>query len=107
MVIIYAEIAKILFPQLIFPCKENPKKIVGHLAYSRGVVRDETGAENEIIRFRSLSVLPNYQKQGVGSALIRGACSYFKRYRLSGNLHIAETQKICIVVFQVFDALKN
>ena len=41
------------------------------------VVLSETkrGAENEIISFGPLSVLPNYQKQGVGSTLINHTIS--------------------------------
>ena len=62
--------SKDFIPELTFVA-QNAKKIVGHIAYSRGVVRDETGAENEVISFGPLSVLPNYQKQGVGSTLIR------------------------------------
>jgi len=61
--------SKDFIPELTFVA-QNAKKIVGHIAYSRGVVRDETGAENEVISFGPLSVLPNYQKQGVGSTLI-------------------------------------
>jgi putative acetyltransferase len=62
--------SKDFIPELTF-IAQNAKKIVGHIAYSHGVVRDETGAENEIISFGPLSVLPDYQKQGVGSTLIR------------------------------------
>ena len=46
-------------------------RIVGHIAYSRGVIKDKQGAEKEIVCFGPISVLPAYQKQGIGSALIK------------------------------------
>jgi putative acetyltransferase len=61
--------SKDFIPELTF-IAQNAEKIVGHVAYSHGIVRDESGAENEIISFGPLSVLPNYQKQGVGSTLV-------------------------------------
>jgi predicted N-acetyltransferase YhbS len=42
--------SKDFIPELTF-IAQNTRKIVGHIAYSRGVVRDEIGAENEIISF--------------------------------------------------------
>lgn len=49
---------------------EKEGRIVGNIVYSRGVIKDKQGAENEIICFGPISVLPAYQKQGIGSALI-------------------------------------
>jgi putative acetyltransferase len=45
-------------------------QIVGHIVYSRGIIKDQQGIEKEVICFGPVSVLPEYQKQGIGSALI-------------------------------------
>jgi putative acetyltransferase len=56
-------------PELDFVAqKEN--RIVGHIIYTRGIIKDKQGAENKVISFGPVSVLPAFQKQGVGSALI-------------------------------------
>ena len=44
--------------------------IVGHIAYSRSYIVDESNNQHETITFGPLSVLPQWQNQGVGSALI-------------------------------------
>jgi putative acetyltransferase len=44
--------------------------IVGHIAYSRSYVLDERNTQHETIIFGPISVLPQWQNQGVGSALI-------------------------------------
>jgi len=49
---------------------EKEGQIVGQIAYSRGLITDEKGAEKEVISFGPVSVLPTFQKQGIGSALI-------------------------------------
>lgn len=56
-------------PELSFVA-EKEGQIVGHIAYSRGVVKDNQGTEKEVISFGPISVLPEFQKQGIGSALI-------------------------------------
>jgi len=49
---------------------EKEGQIVGQIAYSRGLITDKIGAEKEVISFGPVSVLPAFQKQGIGSALI-------------------------------------
>ena len=49
---------------------EKEGRVVGNIVYSRGVIKDKQGVENEIICLGPISVLPAYQKQGIGSALI-------------------------------------
>ena len=49
---------------------EKEGQIVGQIAYSRGVITNKKGEEEEVISFGPLSVLPAFQKQGVGSRLI-------------------------------------
>lgn len=44
---------------------------VGNIAYARCRIIDAAGKSNNVIMFGPISVLPEYQKQGIGSALIR------------------------------------
>lgn len=46
-------------------------KIIGNIMYTRSHLRDESNHRIDTITFGPISVLPEYQKQGVGSALIR------------------------------------
>lgn len=45
-------------------------KIIGNIMYTKSFVLDESGKKIETITFGPLSVLPEYQKRGTGSALI-------------------------------------
>jgi putative acetyltransferase len=56
-------------PELDFVA-EKEGQIVGNIVYSRGMIKDQQGAEKEVICFGPVSVLPRFQKQGIGSALI-------------------------------------
>jgi putative acetyltransferase len=49
---------------------EKDGRIVGQIAYSRGIIKNEAGEEKEVITFGPVSVLPEFQKQGIASALI-------------------------------------
>ena len=49
---------------------EREGQIVGHIAYSRAKITDKQGMGKEVISFGPVSVLPEYQKQGIGRALI-------------------------------------
>lgn len=47
-------------------------EIVGHLIYCKGsYVLQPDGTRKEVLNFGPLSVLPKYQKQGIGSALMK------------------------------------
>jgi len=46
-------------------------KIVGNIMYTRAWLIDELGKELEIVSFGPISVLPAYQRKGIGSALIQ------------------------------------
>lgn len=46
-------------------------KVVGHIAYTKSKVISADGTEHETITFGPVSVLPKYQKRGIGAALIR------------------------------------
>lgn len=49
---------------------ERDGKVVGSIMYSRAWLIDESGKERQIVSFGPLSVLPAYQRKGIGSALI-------------------------------------
>lgn len=57
-------------PELDFVA-ETDGKIVGNVIYSRAKIVADNGQETEVLIFGPLSVLPDYQKKGVGSALMR------------------------------------
>jgi putative acetyltransferase len=56
-------------PELSFVALEDGK-IVGHIAYSHGAIQDEKSVTHPVICFGPVSVLPAFQKQGIGGALI-------------------------------------
>jgi predicted N-acetyltransferase YhbS len=56
-------------PELDFVAQRE-SRIIGHIVYTRGIIKDKQGAGNEVISFGPVNVLPAFQKQGVGSALI-------------------------------------
>lgn len=57
-------------PELNFVAEVNGR-LVGNVMYSKAYVRLPDGTHHEVLNFGPLSVLPEYQKQGVGSALMR------------------------------------
>jgi len=57
-------------PELDFVA-EVRGKLVGHVIYSRAKVVTPEGIEVEVINLGPISVLPEYKRMGVGSALIR------------------------------------
>lgn len=56
-------------PELSYVC-EVDHKIVAHIAYTKSEVESESG-RHEVVTFGPVSVLPQYQKLGIGAALIR------------------------------------
>jgi len=56
-------------PELDFVA-EKEGRIVGQIVYSRGAIKYTQGAEKEVTSFGPVSVLPAFQGQGIGSALI-------------------------------------
>ena len=56
-------------PELDFVA-EIHGKIVGNIIYSKAKLVDEKGYEKNILTFGPLSVLPNYQRYGIGKALL-------------------------------------
>jgi len=62
--------APVFIPALDFVASMN-NRIVGNIMYCRSTVKSDTGAAFDMLTFGPLSVLPEYQKQGIGAALIR------------------------------------
>ena len=56
-------------PELDF-IAEKEGQIVGNIVYSHGVIKNHQGTEQAVLCFGPVSVLPAFQKQGIGSALI-------------------------------------
>jgi putative acetyltransferase len=56
-------------PELDFVA-EKEGQVVGQIAYSRGIVKGKQSEEREVITFGPVSVLPAFQRRGIGSALI-------------------------------------
>jgi putative acetyltransferase len=56
-------------PELDFVA-EKEGQIVGQIVYSCGIIKYIQSAEKEVISFGPVSVLPAFQKQGIGTALI-------------------------------------
>ncbi len=54
-------------------CIDN--QIVGNIMYTKSWVVDETGKTVETLSFGPVSVLPEYQRKGIGSALIQHTVS--------------------------------
>jgi putative acetyltransferase len=56
-------------PELDFVA-EKEGQIVGQIAYSRGIIKGKGAESKEVITFGPVSVLPAFQRRGMGSALI-------------------------------------
>ena len=54
-------------------------KIVGHIIYSNAHILQPNNEKKDVLNFGPLSVLPSYQKQGVGSALMEYSIEYAKK----------------------------
>lgn len=55
--------------ELDFVAEKNGQ-IVGQIVYSRAIIRDKAGSDRKVLCFGPVSVLPSFQRQGTGSALI-------------------------------------
>ena len=45
-------------------------RIVGNVMYTKSTLKDERGREKEILTFGPVSVLPGFQRRGIGKALL-------------------------------------
>jgi len=55
--------------ELAFVATEN-EKIVGNILYTKSAIITQEGTRQEVLTFGPVSVLPAYQRKGIGSALI-------------------------------------
>ena len=67
-------------PELDFVA-EKEGQIAGQIVYSRGIIKLRDGEEREILTFGPLSVLPAFQKQGIGGSLVRHTINLAKEMR--------------------------
>lgn len=61
--------AEAFIPELDF-IAELDSQLVGNIMYSKAKIVDESGTECEVVSFGPLSILPLYQKSGIGSELV-------------------------------------
>ena len=59
----------VLIPELAFVATDG-EKIVGNIIYSKSNIISDDGDKHQVLTFGPVSVLPTYQRKGVGSALI-------------------------------------
>jgi predicted N-acetyltransferase YhbS len=48
--------------------------VAGNIMFARSVVADNAGNNHPVLTFGPLSVLPAFQKQGIGASLVRHSC---------------------------------
>ncbi len=65
-------------------------KIIGNVMYTLGKIIAETGRQYEVLDFSPLSVLPEYQNQGVGKALLNHTVAEAKRMGYRAILFFGE-----------------
>jgi putative acetyltransferase len=65
-------------PELDFVA-EKEGQIVGNIVYSQGILKQEQGKQTKVISFGPVSVLPELQKQGIGSDLINHTIKVAKK----------------------------
>ena len=59
----------VFIPELDFVAVED-EKILGNIMYSKAKVADSKNTAHEVLTFGPISVLPDFQKKGIGKALI-------------------------------------
>lgn len=62
---------------------EQDGEMIGHIAYSRAAVVQADGTEFPLVLFGPLSVRPDRQRSGIGSALVRDSLAQAKRLGFS------------------------
>ena len=71
-------------PELCFVACQG-SKILGHILYTRSYIHGNDGQKHEVISFGPISVRPEHQNQGIGTALIEITIALAK----SHNRHAA------------------
>ena len=78
-------------------------KIIGNIMYTEAWLINENGKEKEIISFGPLSVLPEYQRKGIGSTLINHTKNIALKKNIKGIVILATH---IIIVNMVLKVLK-
>jgi len=60
----------VFIPELAFVAMVG-EKLVGNILYTKSEIISEDGEKHEVLTFGPVSVLPAYQRKGIGSALIK------------------------------------
>lgn len=70
-------------------------KIVGNIMYTKAWLINENRQEKEIISFGPLSVLPEYQRKGIGSALINHTKNIALKKGIKGIVILGDPHNYC------------
>jgi predicted N-acetyltransferase YhbS len=70
-------------------------QIIGNIMYTQALLIDENQPAMEIVSFGPLSVLPGYQRQGVGSALIKHTKNLALEMGIKGIVILGAPQNYC------------
>jgi len=74
---------------------EYDGKIVGNILYTRAWLVAEPGEEMEIVSFGPISVLPEYQRKGIGSALIQHSKKLAMKMGLKAIVILGDPHNYC------------
>ena len=74
---------------------ETNGKIVGNIMYTKAWLINENGQEKEIISFGPLSVLPEYQRKGIGSSLVRHTKDIARIRGIKGIVILGDPHNYC------------
>lgn len=86
--------AKCFLPELDFVA-ELDGRLVGNIMYSRAVIRGDDGAEHPVLSFGPVSVLPDFQGFGIGSALIQTSLARAKETGHTAVLIYGDPEYYC------------
>ncbi len=70
-------------------------KIVGNIMYTKAWLINENGQEIEIVSFGPLSVLPEYQRKGIGSALVSHTKNAAHKKGIKGIVIFGDPHNYC------------
>lgn len=70
-------------------------KIVGNIMYTKSALVDEVGREKDILTFGPISVLPEYQRKGVGGALIQHTMNILRKRDAAGVVILGDPHNYC------------
>lgn len=74
---------------------EYDKKIIGNIMYTKAWLLNEKNQEIEIVSFGPISVLPKYQKNGIGSKLIEQTKKVAAKNGVKGIVILGDPHNYC------------